>query len=168
MNKKTVSIRQARQLHVNWAEIVLANKQGQAIPLKNVRNFSIKKYWSLIFELDENFIKTHSLYLQVSDKNGQSDKLFKKLKLNFKKISFFKLLENFIEEYFDQNPISQLGLVVTRNKRAEKLAELGGNPRRHIDTVQKAAEISCTGEPSLQNSLELCMRTLRYSAIFLG
>lgn len=39
---------------------------------------------------------------------------------------FCKLLEQFVEEYFDQNPISQLGILVTRNKRAEKVTELGG------------------------------------------
>ena len=41
-------------------------------------------------------------------------------------ILFFQLLEHFVEEYFDQNPISQLGIIGTRNKRAEIIAELGG------------------------------------------
>ncbi|ERE82183.1 general transcription factor IIH subunit 2-like protein [Cricetulus griseus] len=35
-----------------------------------------------------------------------------------------KLLEYFVEEYFDQNPISQIGIIVTKSKRAEKLTEL--------------------------------------------
>ena len=39
---------------------------------------------------------------------------------------FFQLLEFFVEEYFDQNPISQLGIIISRNKRAEKITELGG------------------------------------------
>ncbi|XP_045161662.1 general transcription factor IIH subunit 2-like [Mercenaria mercenaria] len=73
-----------------------------------------------------------------------------------------KLLEHFIEEYFDQNPISQLGIIVTKNKRAEKVTELGGNPRRHITALQKLKERTCQGEPSLQNSLELAMQTLRH------
>lgn len=38
----------------------------------------------------------------------------------------FQLLEFFVEEYFDQNPISQLGIIITKNKRAEKVSELGG------------------------------------------
>ncbi|NXG10720.1 TF2H2 factor, partial [Sakesphorus luctuosus] len=37
-----------------------------------------------------------------------------------------KLLEYFVEEYFDQNPISQIGLIVTKSKRAEKMTELSG------------------------------------------
>ena len=39
---------------------------------------------------------------------------------------YFQLLESFIEELFDENPISQVGIIVTSNKRAEKVAELGG------------------------------------------
>ena len=38
-----------------------------------------------------------------------------------------QLLEHFVEEYFDQNPISQLGIMFTNCKRAEKVTELGGN-----------------------------------------
>ncbi|XP_023933479.1 general transcription factor IIH subunit 2 [Lingula anatina] len=77
-------------------------------------------------------------------------------------LSSLKLLESFIEEYFDQNPISQLGVIDTRNKRAEKVTELGGNPRKHIQLIQKLAVKPCQGEPSLQNSLELAMQTLRH------
>lgn len=44
-----------------------------------------------------------------------------------------QLLEGFVEEYFDQNPISQMGIIVTRNKRAELVCELAGNGRKHVD-----------------------------------
>ena len=47
-----------------------------------------------------------------------------------------KLLEMFIEEYFDQNPISQLGVIAMKNKRAEKITELGGSCHKHIKAVQ--------------------------------
>jgi transcription initiation factor TFIIH subunit 2 len=36
------------------------------------------------------------------------------------------LTETFIGEYFDQNPISQMGIIITRNGIAEKLTELSG------------------------------------------
>lgn len=48
---------------------------------------------------------------------------------------YFKLLEDFIEEFFYQNPISQLGLIITRNKRAERISELGGNLKKHIKVI---------------------------------
>lgn len=72
-----------------------------------------------------------------------------------------KLLEGFIEEFFDQNPISQMGIVVMRNKRAEKLSELAGNSKKHLKVIKKIAEMSCTGEPSLQNALELVDKSLK-------
>lgn len=47
----------------------------------------------------------------------------------------FKLLEDFIEEFFYQNPISQLGVIITRNKRAEKVSDLTGNSKKHIKVI---------------------------------
>ncbi|KAB0403733.1 hypothetical protein E2I00_013134, partial [Balaenoptera physalus] len=73
-----------------------------------------------------------------------------------------KLLEYFVEEYFDQNPISQIGIIVTKSKRAEKLTELSGNPRKHIISLKKAVDMTCHGEPSLYNSLSMAMQTLKH------
>ncbi|XP_012519947.1 PREDICTED: general transcription factor IIH subunit 2 [Propithecus coquereli] len=73
-----------------------------------------------------------------------------------------KLLEYFVEEYFDQNPISQIGIIVTKSKRAEKLTELSGNPRKHIASLKKAVDMTCHGEPSLYNSLSIAMQTLKH------
>ncbi|XP_063228236.1 general transcription factor IIH subunit 2 [Bacillus rossius redtenbacheri] len=72
-----------------------------------------------------------------------------------------KILEGFVEEFFDQNPISQLGIITTRNKRAEKISELAGNSRKHIMNIQKTTETPCAGEPSLQNALELALKSLK-------
>ena len=38
-----------------------------------------------------------------------------------------------MQEFFDQNPISQLGIIVTKNKRADVVCELGGNPIKIIE-----------------------------------
>nr|CAG4645519.1 EOG090X05VA [Lynceus sp. MCZ IZ 141354] len=73
-----------------------------------------------------------------------------------------KILEGFIGEFFDQNPISQMGIIVTRNKRAEKVSELAGNPHKHIEAIRKIANSPCGGEPSLQNSLELALQSLKH------
>ncbi|XP_006813644.1 general transcription factor IIH subunit 2-like [Saccoglossus kowalevskii] len=72
------------------------------------------------------------------------------------------LLEHFLEEYFDHNPISQVGILTTSNKRANRLTELGGNPKRHIAALQKCVDKQCLKEPSLQNALELAATTLRH------
>ncbi len=82
-----------------------------------------------------------------------------------------KLLESFVEEFFYLNPISQLGVISTRNKRAEVISDLSGNPRRHVETLRSlaassgggaAGQSSCRGEPSLQNSLEVALQSLRH------
>ncbi|XP_062579817.1 general transcription factor IIH subunit 2-like [Saccostrea cucullata] len=98
------------------------------------------------------------LFLIIDISEAMSDQDLKPTRL----LSTLKLLEYFVEEYFDQNPISQLGIITTKNKRAEKISELGGNPRRHITMLQSLADQVCHGEPSLQNSLELANQTLRH------
>lgn len=70
-------------------------------------------------------------------------------------------MEKFAYSYFDQNPISQLGLIVTRGKSAEKICDLVGNPKKFIDKTQLIRDKGCLTEPSIQNSLELAMSSLK-------
>ncbi|KAM9446851.1 general transcription factor IIH subunit 2 [Clarias gariepinus] len=76
--------------------------------------------------------------------------------------STLKLMEYFVEEYFDQNPISQIGIITTKNKRAEKLTDLAGNPKKHVTALKKAVDAGCVGEPSLYNALNMAMQTLKH------
>ncbi|CAL1548578.1 unnamed protein product [Lymnaea stagnalis] len=98
------------------------------------------------------------LFIVIDASSAMSDQDLKPTRL----IATLKLLEFFVEEYFDQNPISQLGLLISRNKRAEKITELGGNPRRHIKALETLSTQACQGEFSLQNSLELALSTLKH------
>ncbi|KAF8569947.1 hypothetical protein P879_02403 [Paragonimus westermani] len=68
----------------------------------------------------------------------------------------------FIRDYFDQNPISQLGIIVTMDRRAERLTELSGNPRCHLVALESLYSRTCEGEPSLQNALMLAESRLKY------
>ncbi|KAH1016981.1 hypothetical protein HUJ05_007721 [Dendroctonus ponderosae] len=72
-----------------------------------------------------------------------------------------RILEGFIEEFFDQNPISQMGIILMQNKRAEKVCELGGNFRKHIKYLRSMSKTSLLGEPSLQNGLEDAFSSLK-------
>nr|CAG4650145.1 EOG090X05VA [Sida crystallina] len=76
-------------------------------------------------------------------------------------LCMMKLLEGFINEFFDLNPISQLGIISTKKKRSEKITELAGNPKKHIEALHKLSETTCEGEPSLQNSLEMALSSLK-------
>lgn len=68
-----------------------------------------------------------------------------------------------MDEFFDGNPMSQLGWICTRHKKADKLAELSGNPRKHLDVLKTIGEkVPCGGEPSFQNALELALGSLKH------
>ncbi len=67
-------------------------------------------------------------------------------------------LRKFIIEYFDQNPISQLSLTITRDRIAEKLTDLSGNPKQHEARLKE--ESKAEGEPSLENVVRLALNIL--------
>lgn len=76
-------------------------------------------------------------------------------------ICVLKLLEGFVHEFFDLNPISQLSLLTTKQKRCDRITQLAGNQKTHIDALKQLASIVCEGEPSLQNSLQMALKTLK-------
>ncbi|XP_064459620.1 general transcription factor IIH subunit 2-like [Ornithodoros turicata] len=77
-------------------------------------------------------------------------------------VATLKMLELFVEEFFYQNPISNLGIISTFNKKAEKLAELAGNPQKMVEVLKSSTTKTPCGEPSLQNSLELASQVLKH------
>ena len=46
-----------------------------------------------------------------------------------------KLLEVFVHEFFDLNPISQIGILTTKLKRSDKITVLAGNQKKHIEVI---------------------------------
>lgn len=64
-----------------------------------------------------------------------------------------KQVELFIREFFDQNPLSHVGLVTTKDGVANCLTDLGGSPESHIKALM--GKLECSGDASLQNALEL-------------
>lgn len=62
-------------------------------------------------------------------------------------------VEAYIREFFDQNPLSHVGLVTVKDGVAHCLTELGGSPESHIKALMSKME--CSGDASLQNALEL-------------
>ncbi|XP_047495415.1 general transcription factor IIH subunit 2-like [Penaeus chinensis] len=79
-----------------------------------------------------------------------------------RQICTLKILDEFIREFHDQNPISQLGIIATQNKVAKRHSELSNNPQRHLDCIKRLHELPCRGEPSMQNSLEYALSALRH------
>jgi len=77
-----------------------------------------------------------------------------------------RLLADFVQEFYDQNPVSHLGFVLAAKGEAEILTQLSGSSKTHKIALQSVAE-SCLqegpaqgGEFSLQNGLEVAGRSL--------
>ena len=66
----------------------------------------------------------------------------------------------FVREFFEQNPISQLGIVGMRDGVAVRISDLGGNPAQHLDKLKEWEGQEPQGNPSLQNALEMCRGAL--------
>ncbi|KAF5730729.1 General transcription factor II H2 isoform 1 [Tripterygium wilfordii] len=62
-------------------------------------------------------------------------------------------VEAFIREFFDQNPLSQIGLVTIKDGVAHSLTDLGGSPESHVKALM--GKLECSGDSSLQNALDL-------------
>ncbi|KAK5773971.1 hypothetical protein RI543_004728 [Arxiozyma heterogenica] len=62
---------------------------------------------------------------------------------------------DFIHEFFDQNPISQIGIVIMKNGLAHLVSQVSGNPQDHIDVLKSLRKQEPKGNPSLQNALEM-------------
>ncbi|KAG6009243.1 hypothetical protein E4U21_002847 [Claviceps maximensis] len=66
----------------------------------------------------------------------------------------------FVKEYFEQNPISQLGIIGMRDGVAVRISEMGGNPADHVERLRAVEGQEAQGNPSLQNALEMCRGAL--------
>ena len=66
----------------------------------------------------------------------------------------------FVTEYFEQNPISQLGIIGMRDGIAVRVSDMSGNPTEHIEKLKTLREQQPQGNPSLQNALEMSRAAL--------
>mmetsp|Transcript_15614 Transcript_15614/g.46061 ORF Transcript_15614/g.46061 Transcript_15614/m.46061 type:complete len:458 (-) Transcript_15614:390-1763(-) len=65
-----------------------------------------------------------------------------------------RVAKAFVRNFFDQNPLSQLGIVLMREGLAERLTDLSGSPESQIKCLSSAS-LTAGGNASLQNALEL-------------
>jgi transcription initiation factor TFIIH subunit 2 len=77
-----------------------------------------------------------------------------------------RVLQEFVQEYYDQNPLSHLGFVILKNGEAEILVHLCSSSKTHKMALQSVSEMASSegpkagGEWSLQNGLEVAGRSL--------
>lgn len=69
----------------------------------------------------------------------------------------------FVREFFEQNPISQLGILGMRDGIAIRVSDMSGNPNDHINTVRELRKEEPKGSPSLQNALDMARAALYHT-----
>lgn len=76
------------------------------------------------------------------------------------------VLQDFVGEYYDQNPLSHLGFVLLKNAEAEIISPLSSSSKTHKLALQSVSDLCAEegaaggGEFSLQNGLEVAGRSL--------
>jgi len=81
------------------------------------------------------------------------------------------LASEFVNEFYDQNPLGHLGVVLVQDGEAEMLTSLGGSPKKHklalsaaiVTELGKKNGPDTGGEFSLQNGIEVAGRSLGYA-----
>ncbi|KAL2863460.1 TFIIH/NER complex subunit SSL1 [Aspergillus lucknowensis] len=68
--------------------------------------------------------------------------------------------QEFVREFFEQNPISQIGVLGLRDGLALRVSDMSGNPTEHISAIQDLRSQDPKGLPSLQNGLEMARGAL--------
>lgn len=69
----------------------------------------------------------------------------------------------FVREFFEQNPISQLGILGMRDGLAIRISELSGNPNDHISALKELRNTEPKGAASLQNALDMSRAALYHT-----
>ncbi|KIY73139.1 TFIIH basal transcription factor complex, subunit SSL1 [Cylindrobasidium torrendii FP15055 ss-10] len=68
----------------------------------------------------------------------------------------------FIVEWFDQNPLGQIGIVGMRAGVGERICEMSGNPQEVLKAISDRHKMIPIGEPSLQNSIEMARHSMSH------
>ena len=69
----------------------------------------------------------------------------------------------FVREFFEQNPISQLGILGMRDGVSIRISDMSGNPTDHINAVKALRATEPKGNPSLQNALDMARASLYHT-----
>ncbi|OCK77294.1 TFIIH basal transcription factor complex, subunit SSL1 [Lepidopterella palustris CBS 459.81] len=86
-------------------------------------------------------------------------------------ITIIKYTQEYVREFFEQNPISQMSVMAMHDGLCLRVSELSGNPTDHIGAIQglrfpknpRDVPKEPKGSPSLQNALELARATLYHT-----
>jgi transcription initiation factor TFIIH subunit 2 len=81
-----------------------------------------------------------------------------------------RIVKEYISDFFEQNPISQLSVLGMYDGKCIKISNLSGNPNDHISAIDMLRQESSSmgpvepkGSPSLQNALEMSRAMLYHT-----
>lgn len=85
--------------------------------------------------------------------------------------AMIRITSDFIRDFFEQNPISQISILGMHDGKCIRISDLSGNPNEHINALQRLRYGDGKGElptnpkgsPSLQNALEMCRAMLYHT-----
>ncbi|RYH18861.1 VWA domain-containing protein, partial [archaeon] len=148
-----ISYKWEQGIQASW-ETVREDEEGRILaPSDKERSYRAKRH-RFTQSIRRGLIRFLVLALDCADSAQERD--FRPTRLEVCRQS----CKQFIAQYFDQNPISQLSLVITKDRIAEKISDLSGNSKLHIHQL---SEINKTkGLPSLQNTIHLALTTLQH------
>mmetsp|Transcript_13947 Transcript_13947/g.22070 ORF Transcript_13947/g.22070 Transcript_13947/m.22070 type:complete len:406 (-) Transcript_13947:182-1399(-) len=148
-----------REIERTW-EAVPENRKGE---LKNVKFLERQQRKRLkrsqeVAQVEKGMVRYLNLVIDFSEAMNERD-----LKPT-RKLAASRIACNFIKEFFNQNPISQMGIIVGYDKYAKKVTDLSGNPNQQIKKLNQVTEdlLHHGGEFSLQNSLEAAKGSLQH------
>mmetsp|Transcript_13699 Transcript_13699/g.29407 ORF Transcript_13699/g.29407 Transcript_13699/m.29407 type:complete len:458 (-) Transcript_13699:231-1604(-) len=71
-----------------------------------------------------------------------------------------RVIRTYIRDFFDQNPLSQLGIMLMKDGVADRLTDLSGSPEAQIKKLGEG-NLGASGDASLQNALDLGLNMLK-------
>lgn len=135
-------------------DVVEENEDGT---IKRVETAEAKKRARLMKDttpLQRGIIRHLVLVLDMSFAMAEKDLLPSRHELTM------AYSREFVREYFDQNPISQLAIIGMRDGVAVRVSDMSGNPADHLEKLSEWTKQEPQGNPSLQNALEMCRGAL--------
>lgn len=118
------------------------------------RQYRLSKHNPITTAIRRGLIRYLLIAIDCSKASAETD--YKPCRLQVSK----SCVKKFITDYFDQNPISQVSLAVTRDRVAQKITDLSGNPRSQIHKLDSI--LNMTGLASLQNTITLGISMLKH------
>lgn len=115
----------------------------------------VEKKKKALLSASRGLIRSVVLILDLST-NGLEQRAFNQNRMKL----IQDLTIEFINDFFVQNPLSQLSILATYESTCHILTPLSCNVDDHIHVVKKISQTDHSGEPSLENSLSIATAIL--------